>query len=64
MFAHGLVTAVLFMVCGFVGHALGTRGCRCSGLADKMPAFATFMMIGFMASLGLPGLVGFWGEFG
>ena len=25
--------------------------------------YATFMMIAFMASLGLPGLVGFWGEF-
>jgi NADH-quinone oxidoreductase subunit M len=28
-----------------------------------MPVYATFMMIAFMASLGLPGLVGFWGEF-
>lgn len=65
MFAHGLVTAVLFMVCGFAGHALGTREMpMLGGLAGKMPAFATFMMIGFMASLGLPGLVGFWGEFG
>ena len=65
MFAHGLITAVLFMVCGFAGHALGTREMPLlGGLAGKMPLFATFMMIGFMASLGLPGLVGFWGEFG
>lgn len=65
MFAHGLITAVLFMVCGFAGHALGTREMPLlGGLAKKMPYFATFMMIGFMASLGLPGLVGFWGEFG
>ncbi|HKM13838.1 MAG TPA: NADH-quinone oxidoreductase subunit M [Candidatus Methanomethylophilaceae archaeon] len=65
MFAHGLITAVLFMVCGFAGHSLGTREIPLlGGLASKMPYFATFMMIGFMASLGLPGLVGFWGEFG
>lgn len=65
MFAHGLITAVLFMVCGFAGHSLGTREMPLlGGLAGKMPYFATFMMIGFMASLGLPGLVGFWGEFG
>ncbi len=65
MFAHGLVTAVLFMVCGYTGHALGTREIPLlGGLAGKLPAYATFMMIGFMASLGLPGLVGFWGEFG
>lgn len=65
MFAHGLVTAVLFMVCGFTGHSVGTREMPLlGGLAGKMPYLATFMMIGFMASLGLPGLVGFWGEFG
>ncbi len=65
MFAHGLVTAVLFMVTGFAGHSLKTREIPLlGGLAGKMPYFATFMMIGFMASLGLPGLVGFIGEFG
>ncbi len=65
MFAHGLVTAVLFMVCGYTGEATGTREMPLlGGLASKMPILATFMMIGFMASLGLPGLVGFWGEFG
>lgn len=65
MFAHGLITAVLFMVCGYTGDAAGTREMPLlGGLAGKMPALATFMMIGFMASLGLPGLVGFWGEFG
>lgn len=64
MFAHGLISAMLFMVCGFTGHALGTREIPLlGGLAGKMPIFATFMMISFMASLGLPGLVGFWGEF-
>ncbi len=64
MFAHGLISAMLFMVCGFAGHAVGTREMPLlGGLAGRMPMFATFMMICFMASLGLPGLVGFWGEF-
>lgn len=64
MFAHGLISAVLFMVCGMCGHIVGTREMPLlGGLAGKLPIFATFMMIGFMASLGLPGLVGFWGEF-
>ena len=65
MFAHGLITGILFMVCGMIGHKVGTREIPLlGGLAGKMPMYALFMMIGFMASLGLPGLVGFWGEFG
>ena len=65
MFAHGLITAVLFMVCGIAGHNAGTREIPLlGGLAGKMPKFAGFMMFGFMASLGLPGLVGFVAEFG
>ena len=64
MFAHGLITGILFMVCGMTGHKVGTREIPLlGGLAGKMPIYATFMMIGFMASLGLPGLIGFWGEF-
>jgi NADH-quinone oxidoreductase subunit M len=65
MFAHGLISAVLFMVCGIVGHNAGTREIPLlGGLAGKMPIFAVFMMFGFMASLGLPGLAGFVAEFG
>ena len=65
MFAHGLITAVLFMVCGLAGHNIGTREIPLlGGMAGKMPNWAFFMMFGFMASLGLPGLVGFVAEFG
>lgn len=64
MFAHGLITAVLFMTCGMFQHKVGTREIPLlGGLASKMPIVATVMMIGFMASLGLPGLVGFLAEF-
>ena len=64
MFAHGLVTAVLFMMCGVVQHKAGTRMIpSLGGLAKKMPIAATMMTIGFLASLGLPGLVSFAAEF-
>jgi proton-translocating NADH-quinone oxidoreductase chain M len=64
MFAHGLITAVLFMMCGVVQHKAGTREIPLlGGLASKMPIAATFMTIGFLASLGLPGMVGFIAEF-
>ena len=65
MFAHGLISAMLFMVCGMAGHNFGTRQIALlGGMAQKVPVYATFMMFAFMASLGLPGLMGFWGEFG
>lgn len=64
MFAHGLITAVLFMTCGMFQHKMGTREIPLlGGLAPKIPILSTVMMIGFMASLGLPGLVGFMAEF-
>jgi len=53
------------MVCGMTGHKVGTREIPLlGGLAGRMPVYATFMMFGFMASLGLPGLMGFIAEFG
>ena len=65
MFAHGLISAALFMVCGLAGHNFGTRDMRLlGGLAGKFPNYALFMMIAFMASLGLPGMMGFVAEFG
>ncbi|MCJ7606749.1 MAG: NuoM family protein [Thermoplasmata archaeon] len=65
MVAHGLITAVLFMMCGVVQHKCGTRLIpKLGGLAQKMPIAAAMMTIGFLASLGLPGLVGFPAEFG
>lgn len=60
MFAHGLVSPALFMIAGSVGHKTGTRNIsELGGITAKMPVTGGFMMIGFMASLGFPGLVGF-----
>src|SRR5439155_1103370 len=64
MFAHGLVSAALFMVAGSLGHMIGTRNIsELGGIAKRAPRVATFMMVSFLASLGLPGLVGFVAEF-
>src|SRR3989454_5494154 len=63
MFAHGIVSAALFMVAGSLGHKAGTRNIsEFGGIAAVTPRMSTFMMIAFLASLGLPGLVGFVAE--
>lgn len=65
MFNHGLTAAVLF---GFVGliesHSGGLRGVGdFGGLRAVAPVLAGLMGIALFASLGLPGLNGFVGEF-
>ena len=64
MFNHGLITAVLFMMCGVFHHSAGTREIsRLGGLAQKIPVAAGVFLAGALASLGLPGLCGFISEF-
>jgi NADH-quinone oxidoreductase subunit M len=63
MVSHGIVTSMLFLVVGVLYDRAHTRSMRAfGGLAGEMPIYATFAGLGFMASLGLPGLSGFWGE--
>jgi len=63
MFAHGLISAAMFMVAGGIGHTLGTRNIsELGGIAARAPRYTTFMVVAFLASLGLPGLVGFVAE--
>jgi NADH-quinone oxidoreductase subunit M len=46
-----------------LGHKIGTRSIsELGGIAKRAPRIATFMMVAFLASLGLPGLVGFVAE--
>ncbi|MEW5759622.1 MAG: NADH-quinone oxidoreductase subunit M [Candidatus Thermoplasmatota archaeon] len=64
MFNHGLVTAVLFMMCGVIHHKAGTRQLSMlGGIAPKMPVAAGIFVVGSLASLGLPGLANFVSEF-
>jgi NADH-quinone oxidoreductase subunit M len=63
MFSHGIITAMLFTLVGVLYDRVHTRDIRrFGGLAGEMPVFTIFVGFAFMASLGLPGLSGFWGE--
>jgi NADH-quinone oxidoreductase subunit M len=63
MFNHGLITGMLFTLVGVVYDRVHTRDIdRFGGLATEMPLYTAFVGFAFMASLGLPGLSGFWGE--
>ena len=63
MFAHGLVSPLLFMCAGILQHKAGTRLIsKLGGIAKKVPYFAAVLMVGCMASLGFPGLVSFIAE--
>jgi NADH-quinone oxidoreductase subunit M len=64
MVAHGLITGMLFFVAGSVKHRYHTLEIsRLSGMLIQMPRLGWILGFSAMASLGLPGLAGFWGEF-
>jgi NADH-quinone oxidoreductase subunit M len=64
MVAHGLITGMLFFLAGSVQHNYGTREMsRLGGLLKQAPKMGWILGFCAMASLGLPGLAGFWGEF-
>ena len=64
MVAHGLITGALFILVGVIYDRAHTRDLSAfGGLAAKVPIYAGLMMLTAFASLGLPGLAGFWGEF-
>jgi len=64
MFNHGLITSVLFMMCGVYKHHAGTRMIPdLRGTASRVPLASFVLIVSFFASLGLPGLNGFVSEF-
>ncbi|MDQ1356443.1 MAG: NADH-quinone oxidoreductase subunit [Acidimicrobiaceae bacterium] len=64
MVAHGLITGMLFFLAGSIGERYGTREIsRLGGLLVQAPRLGWILGFCAMASLGLPGLAGFWGEF-
>jgi NADH-quinone oxidoreductase subunit M len=64
MVAHGLITGMLFFVAGSVKERYHTLEIsRLSGMLKQMPKLGWILGFCAMASLGLPGLAGFWGEF-
>ena len=64
MVAHGLITGMLFFLAGSVKDRYHTLEItRLSGLLRQVPHLGWLLGFAAMASLGLPGLAGFWGEF-
>lgn len=64
MINHGLSTGALFIIVGMIYERYHTRMMDdLSGLAAKLPMIACSMVFISMASIGLPGLNGFIGEF-
>jgi NADH-quinone oxidoreductase subunit M len=64
MVAHGLITGLLFFLAGSMSHRYDTREMsRLGGNMKLLPVMGGILAFTAMASLGLPGLAGFWGEF-
>ncbi len=64
MINHGLSTGALFLIVGMIYDRAHTRKISdFGGIAKVMPVFAVMFMIATLASIGLPGLNGFVGEF-
>jgi NADH-quinone oxidoreductase subunit M len=63
--AHGLVSALLFFVVGGLKERWASADLTVArdALRDVSPRMGFALVVGFASALGLPGLVGFWGEF-
>jgi len=67
MIGHGLISALLFLLVGVVYQKTGTRDLDVlRGLLNPekgLPLIGSLMVLGVMASSGIPGMVGFIAEF-
>ena len=63
--AHGVISALLFVVVGGLKSRWGSvdLGRVLPALREVAPHRGFFLILGLAAALGLPGLAGFWGEF-
>ncbi len=64
MFAHGIITGALFLLVGVIYDRTHTREAPdFGGLSQVVPLYSVLMSLALLASMGLPGLAGFIGEF-
>ncbi len=64
MISHGFVSGALFLCVGVLYDRMHSRLIKdYGGVANRMPVFASFLMLFAMANAGLPGTSGFVGEF-
>jgi NADH-quinone oxidoreductase subunit M len=64
MVAHGVITGMLFFLAGSIYERFHTRQIDMigPGMMQVMPYLGGILAFSAIASLGLPGLAGFWGE--
>ncbi len=64
MFNHGIITAGLFLLIGFIERRRGTRNVAdLTGLQRPAPVLAAVFTLVMLGSIGLPGLSGFVSEY-
>jgi NADH-quinone oxidoreductase subunit M len=64
MFTHGIITGMLFFLVGMIYERYHTKEiAKLRGLITAVPALGVIFTFACFASLGLPGLAGFVGEF-
>ncbi len=64
MINHGVITGALFLAVGMIYDRTHTREiAHYGGVASVQPIYASFFLIFTLASIGLPGMNGFVGEF-
>lgn len=62
--AHGLSAGSLFLLLGLAEKSFGTRSCnQFGGIASKSPGYSVLLLAGILASVAIPGTLGFIGEF-
>jgi NADH-quinone oxidoreductase subunit M len=63
MFAHGVMTALLFSSVGYIYDRTHTKIIsELGGLSRIMPIASSYFILAALASMGVPGLANFWGE--
>lgn len=64
MLSHGFISGALFLCVGVLYSRMHTRKISdYGGIANSMPVFASFFMLFALANVGMPGTMGFVGEF-
>ncbi len=64
MISHGIVSAALFLCVGVIYDRMHTREIAAyGGLVNRMPLYAFVFLVFTLANVGLPGTIGFVGEF-
>lgn len=64
MIAHGFISGALFLCVGILYVRMHTRQINAyGGVVNVMPLYATFFMLFALGNIGMPGTIGFVGEF-